>query len=115
TGVVLTDGTTLEARRAVLLCAGAIATPAILMRSGLGPGALLKRLGVGVRHDLSQIGQNLQDHLLSGGNVYRAAQEVPMTTTQHSEAMMYLRAKGAEADAPPDLVVGVTSVPLVSA
>jgi len=51
------------ARREVLLCGGAIASPQILQRSGVGPGALLKKLGVTLVQELPGVGQNLQDHL----------------------------------------------------
>ncbi|SDH59969.1 GMC family oxidoreductase [Pseudomonas panipatensis] len=53
----------LRARREVILCAGAIGSPAILQRSGIGPRGLLERLGIGVRHALPGVGENLQDHL----------------------------------------------------
>ncbi len=52
-----------KARREVLLCAGAIASPQILQRSGVGPAALLKSLDINVVHDLPGVGENLQDHL----------------------------------------------------
>ena len=52
-----------HALREVLLCAGAIASPQILQRSGVGPGALLRDVGVPVLHELPGVGANLQDHL----------------------------------------------------
>lgn len=52
-----------RARREVILSAGAIGSPQILQLSGIGPGALLKRHGVEVAHDLPGVGENLQDHL----------------------------------------------------
>ena len=52
-----------NARREVLLCSGAIASPQILQRSGVGPAALLRDLDIPVVHDLPGVGQNLQDHL----------------------------------------------------
>ncbi|PJG57751.1 choline dehydrogenase [Aeromonas cavernicola] len=52
-----------RARREVLVCAGAIASPQLLQRSGVGPAALLKRVGIKLVHDLPGVGQNLQDHL----------------------------------------------------
>ena len=51
------------ARREVLLCAGAIASPQILQRSGVGAPSLLAALGVPLVHDLPGVGENLQDHL----------------------------------------------------
>src|SRR5262249_39382793 len=50
------------AEREVLLCAGALNTPQILLLSGIGPGGDLDRAGVPVRHDLPGVGRNLQDH-----------------------------------------------------
>jgi choline dehydrogenase len=50
------------ARRETILAAGAIGSPQILQLSGIGPGALLRRHGIPVAHDLP-VGENLQDHL----------------------------------------------------
>ena len=46
----------------IVLCAGAIHSPTILMRSGLGPAAALRDLGIAVQHDLPHVGQHLMDH-----------------------------------------------------
>ena len=54
---------TAHAAREVLLCAGAIASPQILQRSGIGPGAWLAAAGVAEVLDLPGVGNNLQDHL----------------------------------------------------
>ena len=54
---------TITARAEVILAAGAIGSPQILQLSGIGPGGLLQSVGVEVRHDLSGVGANLQDHL----------------------------------------------------
>jgi choline dehydrogenase len=54
---------TVRARREVLLCGGAIASPHILQRSGVGPAALLCEAGVPLVLDLPGVGANLQDHL----------------------------------------------------
>ncbi len=51
------------ARREVILAAGAIGSPMILQRSGIGPGDVLKAAGIEVRHELRGVGENLQDHL----------------------------------------------------
>ena len=53
---------TLTARREVVLSAGAFQSPAILMRSGLGPAAHLQALGIAVQRDLPGVGGNLHDH-----------------------------------------------------
>ncbi len=52
-----------RAQRQVILAAGAIASPQLLMLSGIGPGAHLREHGIGVRADLPGVGANLQDHL----------------------------------------------------
>jgi choline dehydrogenase-like flavoprotein len=52
-----------RARSEVLLCAGAFHSPQLLMVSGIGPEAELARQGIAVRHALSGVGLNLQDHI----------------------------------------------------
>ncbi|MGF6668895.1 GMC family oxidoreductase [Pseudomonas monsensis] len=52
-----------KARKEIVLCAGSVGSPSILQRSGIGPRPLLERLGIGVIHELSGVGGNLQDHL----------------------------------------------------
>ncbi|MFC4904301.1 GMC family oxidoreductase [Kocuria oceani] len=49
----------------VVLCAGALDSPKILLRSGIGPAAHLTDVGVPVVHDLPGVGSNLHDHLLA--------------------------------------------------
>ncbi len=51
-----------EAGRAVVLCAGAIASPQLLMLSGVGPASHLREHGITPLHDLPGVGENLQDH-----------------------------------------------------
>jgi choline dehydrogenase len=48
--------------RVVVLAAGAIASPAILLRSGIGPRAHLEALSIDVTRDIAGVGQNLSDH-----------------------------------------------------
>ncbi len=52
----------LRAEREVILSAGAIQSPQLLMLSGVGPAADLRAAGVEARHDLPGVGRNLQDH-----------------------------------------------------
>jgi choline dehydrogenase len=66
TGVQVWNGSEMvqaSARAEVILCAGSIGSPQILQLSGLGPAALLQKLGVAVQQDLPGVGENLQDHL----------------------------------------------------
>lgn len=58
-----TNPTTVHAKREVILSAGAIASPQILQRSGVGAKSLLDEFKIPVVHDLPGVGENLQDHL----------------------------------------------------
>lgn len=65
TGVeMIIDGkpTQLRARREVILSAGSIGSPQLLLLSGIGPGDQLRHHGIDVQHDLPGVGMNLQDH-----------------------------------------------------
>ncbi|NNG03551.1 MAG: choline dehydrogenase, partial [Inquilinus sp.] len=55
--------TSVAARGEVILAAGAVGSPHLLQLSGIGPGTLLREHGIPVRHELSGVGGNLQDHL----------------------------------------------------
>lgn len=59
------NGVTLEAkaRGEIVLCAGAVGSPHLLQRSGIGPAEWLGAAGVGVVVDRRGVGRNLQDHL----------------------------------------------------
>ncbi|MEA2223121.1 MAG: choline dehydrogenase [Solirubrobacteraceae bacterium] len=66
TGVRLATGhgreEAVRAEREVILCAGAIGSPQILLLSGIGPAEHLRAVGVPVTHELPGVGHNLQDH-----------------------------------------------------
>lgn len=64
-GVEILDGRRFYAKKEVIISAGALNTPQILMLSGIGPRDELKRHGIPVLHDLPQLGENLQDHCFS--------------------------------------------------
>jgi choline dehydrogenase-like flavoprotein len=53
----------LRAQREVLLSAGALLSPQLLMLSGVGPAAHLREHGIAVVHDLPGVGSNLHDHV----------------------------------------------------
>jgi choline dehydrogenase len=55
----------LTVQREVLVAAGAVNSPQLLMLSGIGDPDHLRSVGVEVRHDLPAVGTNLQDHLAS--------------------------------------------------
>jgi len=68
---------TVTAIRGVVLAAGAIGSPHLLMLSGIGPGKELQRHGIEVRVDRPAVGRDLQDHL-QFRLIYRIAK--PITT-----------------------------------
>jgi choline dehydrogenase len=51
-----------HANREVIVSGGAINSPQLLQVSGIGPGELLRSLGIEVAHDLAGVGENLRDH-----------------------------------------------------
>jgi len=65
------------AARDVILCAGALYTPTMLLRAGIGPADDLRALGIDVRADLSGVGRNLQNHpvLYIGAHLRPAARQ----------------------------------------
>ena len=54
----------IHAAREVILCAGVVRSPQLLMLSGVGPADVLRSLGIDVVADRPGVGDNLQDHLL---------------------------------------------------
>lgn len=111
-GLRLADGSRLRAERGVILAAGAIASPLLLLRAGIGPAAELAALGLAVRSDLPGVGRNLQDHLLSGGNVYRARRPLPPSKYQGSESLLYIHRR--EDGGAPELVLACALAPVVT-
>src|SRR3954447_17367758 len=59
TGVKLAGGDVVRAQREVILSAGSIGSPQLLLLSGIGPADHLTSVGVGVAHDLPGVGENL--------------------------------------------------------
>lgn len=100
------------AARAVVLAAGAIGSPALLMHSGIGPAADLRAVGIVPRIDVPGVGQNLHDHILAAGNLYAAAQPVPPSHYQHSESLLYARL--GDHDGAPDSVIACVLLPAVT-
>lgn len=72
-----------RARGEVVLCAGAVATPCLLERSGIGDGKRLRALGVPVAANLPGVGENLQDHLQIRP-VYRLSGARTLNTDYHN-------------------------------
>ncbi len=81
TGVVaMLDGERHEFRAAeVILCAGALHSPALLMRAGIGPAAEIRNVGIEIVADLPGVGRNLQNHalLFIAAHLRRGARQSP--------------------------------------
>jgi len=116
-GVELAAGRFREVVRAegeVVLAAGAVATPALLWRSGIGPADELRALGLAVVADRAAVGADLQDHVASGmvvgtagGSLYGADRDPRVlarwlatrrgpATSNIGEALALLRTSEAE-------------------
>ncbi|MFG2302063.1 GMC family oxidoreductase [Actinacidiphila glaucinigra] len=111
TGVAYTlrgEETTARATREVVLAAGAIGTPHLLMLSGIGPRRHLRETGVEVVHDLPGVGSGLQDHV-TAGVVHSAARPVPAARNNHGEALGLLRSTPSATA--PDLQIIFIDVP----
>ncbi|XP_020290737.1 glucose dehydrogenase [FAD, quinone]-like [Pseudomyrmex gracilis] len=67
------------ARKEVILCAGAIASPQLLMLSGIGPSKHLTDLGIDVIRD-APVGDNLMDHVYYGGLTWKINQPLSIRT-----------------------------------
>lgn len=67
--------------RTVVLSAGTLASPQILMLSGIGPAAHLKQHGIEVKHELPGVGRNFQDHAATSHIVWTNTQTYNMQNT----------------------------------
>jgi choline dehydrogenase len=99
---------TVRAERELLLCAGAVDTPRLLMLSGIGPADALRRAGVDVLSDLPGVGENLLDHPESV-IVWETPCPLPPNSAMDSDAGLFLRRDGREPG--PDLMFHFYQVP----
>jgi choline dehydrogenase-like flavoprotein len=126
----------LRARREVLLSAGALLSPQLLMLSGIGPAAQLHAHGIAPLHDLPGVGQNLHDHVdavqvldapalkesigISAGGILKGLQAVfewrrqrsGLLTSNAAEAGGFIKSSAAEAT--PDLQLHFVVAKLVN-
>jgi choline dehydrogenase len=86
----------------VVLCAGAVGSPQLLMLSGIGPADELRALGIEPVADLPGVGRNLQDHTLLAGIRYRAERPLPTSEVDGATVLAKLD-DGAHG---PDLLLG---------
>ena len=81
----------IRANREVVLSAGAIGSPKLLLQSGVGPAAELQALGLEARVDLPGVGRNLQDHILLAGINYECKGPLPEIRGNGAEATLWWR------------------------
>ncbi|WP_426004324.1 GMC family oxidoreductase [Paenarthrobacter sp. NyZ202] len=88
-----------EAGAEVIISAGAIGSPKILLLSGIGPSAHLREVGLDAVVDLPGVGENLHDHLLAG-NIYEA--NGPLVAGRHNllESQLYAHSDQTDEEAP---------------
>lgn len=88
------DGTlhTLSAAETVLT-AGALNSPELLLRSGVGPAEELRGVGVDPVHDLPGVGRNLQDHFLSPVIYTATKRGVPFPETGRAETHLFWKSE----------------------
>jgi choline dehydrogenase-like flavoprotein len=99
-----------RANNEVVVTAGTIGTPKLLMLSGIGPVSALLPHGIAVIADLPGVGENLHDHPYAFV-IYRPAQPVPSAANNHGEALGLLRSDPALDY--PDLQILFVDIPLV--
>jgi choline dehydrogenase len=116
-GVEIVSGGTVRSVRAtreVILSAGTIHTAKLLMLSGVGDAAQLRKLGISTVANLPGVGQNLQDHILLSGVVYQYKGKMPDRPLDSDavEAEVYL-SSGVD-DHPTDINLVLEQLPLAT-
>lgn len=96
TGVEVIGGEveTIEAGE-IVLCSGALATPLIMILSGLGPAGVLGRLGIETQVDLPGVGENLKDHAVAGVELAAADPALLASNTSRTQTLLVYTASGS--------------------
>jgi choline dehydrogenase len=100
-----------EASSEVVLSAGAIQTPKILLLSGIGARAQLDRFDIATVSHLPGVGENFQDHPVIGGGLWEAPEPLPIRNNA-SEANLFTKSR-SELDTP-DLHIWQIEAPYLS-
>ena len=74
-----------------ILCAGALNSPEILLRSGIGPAEELEALGIPVAHNLPGVGKNLHDHVLSPVIFEATEKQIPASPVLPAEVHVFTK------------------------
>jgi choline dehydrogenase-like flavoprotein len=99
---------TVVAAREVIVCAGAVDTPRLLLLSGIGPKDDLEALGLPAVHDLPGVGENLLDHPESV-IVWETHGPIPENSAMDSDAGLFVRRDPASPG--PDLMFHFYQIP----
>lgn len=105
---------TLRAKREIVLCAGAIDTPRLLLLSGIGPKQHLQSVNIPVVKDVPGVGENLKDHPLTT-MLYELKEPAPLNTAMNSDACVFFRSKpfnyGGDDGYTPDSMLHMFQIP----
>jgi choline dehydrogenase len=96
----------------VILAAGAVGSPHLLLRSGIGPARSLRDLGIDVVADLAGVGANLQDHPMV---MVSAAARSPLPPSRYNHGEVYAALRSGLDGAYPDLQLFPILLPLAPA
>jgi choline dehydrogenase len=113
--IVAADGArNIRANREVILAAGTVHSAKLLMLSGIGDATQLRKLGINPLANLRGVGQNLQDHVLVSGVVYKYKGKMPDRPADSNavEAEVYL-SSGVD-DHPTDINLVLEQLPLAT-
>jgi choline dehydrogenase len=112
---IITDGVIkdIAAEKEVILAAGSINSPKLLMLSGVGEATALRTLGIDVVENLPGVGENLQDHVLLSGVVFKYKGKMPDRPADSNavEAEAFL---SSEPSSETDIALVLHQLPVVS-
>ena len=96
----------------VIVCAGAVGSPQLLMLSGIGPADRLRALGIDPVADIPAVGENLQDHPIAMASY---ALPAPRSSSRYNHGEVYAALRSSRAGAYPDLHLFPILLPLAPA
>ncbi len=108
TGVLLQGAEHITAAE-VILCAGALRTPELLLHAGIGPGQELRGIGLDVIANLQGVGRNLQDHPTISLSAYLRSEARLYTSTRRHIQMGLRYSSGVSGGAPADMYMVVVA------
>lgn len=101
-GVLTINGREIRANEVVLSC-GTYGSPAILLRSGIGPADHLNEIGIDVRHDLPGVGEHLMDHPSILMAFEMAVDHLPPSDLRIARVETLVKARSSQIDSDYDL------------